>query len=158
MAVKKISKEVVFGRAPIAAETFSDDNKKKFDKLAPKYRHFIKQVINLGDVKLAAKQAKIDTSNLPGLAQTNRDPSQVLTEHKMGVEDVMAYLHDCLVSDTIRFDKHGNLHQTTDLKTRLEAIKLIFQVHGVLDKKHSPNKKKQVAAIDMFDNVEDGDI
>lgn len=146
-------KEVIpsFSRPPFAAEVFTEDGQKNFDKLPGWQRHLVRQVIKHGDLKLAAQEAGVSSF-------VNQTVDQKVAEEKTMVESLnqggltadslIEHLKECLEANSIKTDKHQNIIHTTDLDLKLKTIELILKIRGDLN----PNKVKKTdnAFVDMF--------
>lgn len=141
-------KTISFERPPFANELFTEEMKKVFDKHPGYSRHFIKEYLLTGNLKLAAKAANM--SSLPDLKETqDRAVKDILDKNGMGPDDLIIHLADCLKAEVLLRDKHGQMHKTVDLKTKLQTIELILRIRGDLNTKGKDSKKAD-GLIEMF--------
>ena len=143
-------KAATFERPPFAKEVFNKEFRELFDKHPGANRHFIRQFLLTGNIKLAAKQA-----GLTGVPETEinekKSVSRVLDENGLGVNHLIGYLHDCVKAETMIRDKHGNVSEGIDLKVRLSAIEMLLKIHGAFDR-----SRAQVVegVLDMFEGLD----
>jgi hypothetical protein len=144
-------KTISFERPPFANELFTEEMKKVFDKHPGYSRHFIKEYLLTGNLKAAAKAANI--SSLPDLKESeDRSVKAILDKNGMGPDDLVVHLADCLKAEVLLRDKHGQMHKTVDLKTKLQTIELILRLRGELNTK-GKEKKSSDGLVEMFSST-----
>jgi hypothetical protein len=140
--------KITFERPPFANELFTEEMKKVFDKHPGYSRHFIKQYLLTGNIKAAAKAANMTANVDLGKAEDNTVKS-LLDKNGMSPDDIVLHLADCLKAEVLLRDKHGQMHKTVDLKTKLQTIELILRLRGDIGSKEKP-KKAADGFLEMF--------
>jgi hypothetical protein len=152
---KRRAASVSFARPPQAREVLqSEVYQKKFDELSGRDRHLIKRIMDHGDLKRAAKEAGYKATvgaDLERKLTTQKDIRAALLQGGLDSDSLIAHLHDCLEANTIKFDKHQNAINCTDLSLKLKTLELIFKLNGSLGGA-APPKKNNV--VDLFEETD----
>lgn len=153
---KRGQKKFVFQRPPYANELFTDEYRKIFDSHPAYSRHFIKQYLLTGNLQTAAKQANLGKELAIAEKHIGKakdlEVRDLLSSHGLGPGDLVMYLLDCVKAEGLIRDKHGVMHKTVDLKVRLEALRLIFQMTGQLERERVESRPALVE--ELFKNLE----
>lgn len=153
--VGRRSKEVTFARPPTAKEIFTEDNARLFDSRPGYMRHFVKQYIKSGNLKLAAKQANIAGEVgkvVDEESAETRAISVIFDQNGLGDDDLISHLKECLEANVIIRDKHGEVIETKDLRIKMQALDMIFKLKGYFNPKPPVTKKPE--EVDLFPEVD----
>lgn len=141
----------VFERAPFAKEVFTPYTKKKFDHLPDYVRKFASELLNHGNVNLAAERAGLkdyyDTTNV--VMGEDKSLNEAMKNCGVSSTVLMGHLLECLEANTYKMDKNGNPQK--DLRLKLKTLELIFRLRGDFgeDVKGSTDAK---GILEMFKN------
>lgn len=144
--VKRKAGRPTFERPPYAKEIFTEETKKIFDNLPGKYRHFVKQLVQTGNPAQAAKLSGI-RSLAPDGEDKQADVADLLKKSGLGPLDLVEYLIECVRAEVVLRDKHGNIHNTVDINTRLKAIEFCFRLNGTFNPKKA---EKADTLLELF--------
>ena len=132
----------------------SKDNQKKFDELPGWQRHFIKRIVDHGNVKVAAAEsgvAKHSKDAIDFALTEQRSFGEILEAGGITNETLVAYIKSCLDAETVKFDKNGNPLVTKNHQVTIKTIELILKIKGVFNEK--PTKSGSI--IDLFETKGD---
>jgi hypothetical protein len=134
---KKKSKEVVFARPVFAKELLADDAKKRFDDLPAWQRHFIKRLIDHGDLSRAAQESGVSRhakENIDLKVADQLSITDALDKGGLTSDTLVTHLMDCLTAEAIKFDKHQNALRVVDMDLKLRTLDMIFKLRGDYNK------------------------
>lgn len=149
---KKKRGRPTFERPPFAKEIFTEETKRVFDNLPGKYRHFVKQLIDTGNPQMAAKLSGIKFLESADEPDRQADVAKLLEQNGLGPDQLIGHLIECVRAEVIIRDKHGNIHNSIDLKTRLQAIEFVFKLNGTFSPKKIEKDNKSL--LDMFSSID----
>lgn len=144
----KKAKDVSFARPPFAEELFSEPYKASFDKLPGQTRHFIKQLIQTGNIDLASKQSQLAVKEAP----QEKPIKELMDQNGMSAADLVHALKDCIQAEGYIKDNHGKVFMGIDFKVRLKALELAHRLRGDLNPQKAPQKEGE--AVDLFENTD----
>jgi hypothetical protein len=150
--MSKKSKVPTFERPAYSAELTSKESRQKYDELPGWQRHFIKRIVDHGNVKLAAQEA--------GVAKHAKGAIDYeLTQNRSFIEDLEAagidnacligHIKDCLEAETIKFDKKGNPLKTKNHGVTIKTIEMLLKLKDIEEAKGKGNKSGSV--IDLYE-------
>ena len=131
----KKTAEIAFARPVFSAELLTDDAKTNFDKLPAWQRHFIKKLIDHGDLPRAAQESGVSRYVKDEVDYSRGDSlsiKEALVRGGVTSEVLTNHLLDCLKAEAIKFDKHNNPIRTIDMTLKLRTLSLIFELRGDL--------------------------
>lgn len=144
-----------FSRAPFAHELLTDETQKRFNELPGWERHFIRRVIDHGDLARAAHEAGVSrhAKEIVDLkAADKKTMVEALEQGGLTPGVLVTYLMECVEAKTQIVDKHRNIVPGVNLALRLKALELIFHLRGDLQKKKSVDEDPKTE--DLFPDTE----
>lgn len=139
-----------FEPAPYSDEVFTRDNKKLFNNLPAPERHFVKKVIQTGDIKKAAIEARvIDAIDTAKTALSNRSLKDALLDHGITADYVAMNVKTLIEAKDVKSDGKGNTIDYINLNMRREGLKLALSMISL----DVGSSKATHEAIELFKDV-----
>jgi len=142
VASKKLT---TFAPANFSNQVFSDEARKKFDNWPGWQRHFVKKMLDHGDMTLAAQEAQISR-------KFKEDVNLKLTEYKsikeqlqkggIDASTVVEHIKECLIAEEYKVDAKGHPIRVSNLPLKLRTIEFIAKLCGWMDENKAPQKPK----------------
>ena len=145
---RKGKHKIVFQPAPTDNGVFTQNSKRKFNKLPGYVRHLINRLIEHGSLELACEEAGVDDKG--GKTKSRQlSTSEVITASGLDASFISDQLKLCLRATQMKQDKNGNW--IPDYKTRLRAIELICKLRGDFNVEKETVKEN---VLEMFESRE----
>lgn len=153
---KSKKKEITFARPVFSAELLSDEAKDKFDQLPAWQRHFIKRMIDHGDLSRAAQESGVSThvrKHVDEKLANQTSMTEALEKGGLTPDFMVSHLMECLNAEHVVFDKHRNPIRTVDLGLKLKVIEMVCKLRGDFKVASEPRDHKS-GVEELFQETE----
>jgi hypothetical protein len=141
-----------FQRAPFSAQVFTGDRKKKFDQLPDHSRHFIDQILDHGDLSLAAKKSGLakNIKEVNWEEHANMSMREALIRTGLTPLQMAFELKECLSARVYKKGSDGN--PEIDLRFKLKVSEFIIKLFGELTEGYNPKKDEMKNYLELFED------
>lgn len=153
---RRPKRAVSFSRPPYAKEVLTDDGEANFNKLPGWQRHLIKRIVDHGDLRRAAREAGVSAyvnKTVDIDSGEKKTIAQALNEGGLTNDLLVSHLKECMEANTIKFDKHQNPLNVTDLALRLKTIELVLKLKGAFQEAMNKTAPTQPAE-ELFEDTD----